>query len=86
MPVVDFFLDGSGCEKAIYGDFSSLSNAPRPLSSLDVCGRIPVRVIQYHTVCSRQINSKAPHSSGEEEHKDGVILKYIMDQLKNNEY
>ncbi len=73
-PVIYFLFDGSRRKKAVNGDLPLLADAPRPLPSLSVSGRVPVGIVYDDSIRPRQINPQPSHTRGEEKDKDGVIL------------
>ena len=73
--MIDLLLDGPRGQQPVHGDLPSLAYAPRPLPGLRVCGGVPVRIIDDDTVSTSEVDAQTPHTSGQQEGKDGIILK-----------
>ena len=79
--MINLLFHRSDSHETINGDIPLLSDSPRPFPRLYIRTRVPVRVVDNHTIRSDQIQSQTSDTGCEDEHKDRRVLCYDGDEI-----
>lgn len=82
LSMVDLLLNCAGRHQSIDLDLSLLSQSPSSLASLNVGGRVPVRIVDDDTISSCEVDTETADLRGEEEDMQvWVVVELINESL-----